>query len=284
MHRIKLEAAQYADNTFLTLTYADHSLPRDGSLEPMLLKEFMWRVRTRVRRSKLLEQDGEPRKVRFYAVGEYGDESWRPHYHVMLFNYPSCLRGQTRMYPKYRKCCPPCDLISGLWYRSDAPDEQLGRVSLDPYSDALASYICGYVTKKMTVKSDARLNGRYPEFARQSNRPGIGHGYLHDVADVLLRYYDVATELGDVPSALDHGRSRLPMGRYMRSKLRELVGMEKNAPEATLKEMAAEMQALRDAQFSFKKKSLAEVVREANHGRVLSAEARFRMFKSRRML
>lgn len=285
MHRIKLEAAQYADNTFLTLTYAEESLPSDGSLEPMLLKEFMHRVRTRVRRSKLLMQNGQPRTVRFYAVGEYGEENDRPHYHVMLFNYPSCLRGQSRHPPKYSRCCAACDLIAEQWYRSSEPDKApLGRVQLDEYSDSLASYICGYVTKKLTKKGDARLNGRYPEFARQSNRPGIGAGYLHDVGDVLLRYYDVASELGDVPSALDHGRSRLPMGRYMRGKLREIVGMPKDAPPATLAQMEAEMQLLREAQFRHEKKSLKQVVMEANEGKVLSAMAKFKMFNQRRKL
>lgn len=282
-HRIKLEAAQYAENTFLTLTYADEFLPKLMSLEPWLLKSFLHRVRTRVRRSKALEQEGKPRLIRFFAVGEYGDLTERPHYHVMLFNYPSCLRGKTRSRPKYDSCCAVCDLISELWYR-DEPHQDFGRVQLDPYDDKLAKYICGYVTKKMTRFDDGRLNGRHPEFARQSNRPGIGAGALHGVADVLLRYYDVASELGDVPSALDHGGSRLPLGRYMRGRLRELVGMHKNAPKSTLAEMEVEMLALREAQMAFARKSLKEIVAEANAGKVASQVARYKMFKQRRVL
>lgn len=278
-HRIKLEAVQYADNAFLTLTYADDMLPPQGSLVPEHLKLFMYRVRTAVRRSEVMNF----RKVRFFAVGEYGDLSFRPHYHVVLFNFPSCLRGGTRFPPKYSRCCVACDFIYDLWYDEDR--KPYGKIQLDAMSDALASYIGGYVTKKMTKKDDPRLQGRHPEFARQSLRPGIGAGALHEVADVLMRYYDVAGELGDVPCSLSHGRSKLPLGRYMRGKLREMVGMDKHAPQITLDKISEEMRDVRmaarsdNAVPSIKAKLIAR-----DKGRVASVVSRSKVFKQRRGL
>lgn len=284
MHRIKLEAAQYADNAFLTLTYADEHLPPLQSLDPYHLKMFLDRVRTKVRRSQIMQQDGEPRLIRYFAVGEYGDISERPHYHVVLFNYPPCVRGQTRKPPKYSSCCPACDLIAESWVEAGRHGKSLGIIQNDRMSDALACYVGGYVTKKLN-KGHPDLKGRYPEFARQSNRPGIGAYAMHDVADVLMRYYDIAAELGDVPNALDHGRSRLPLGRYLRGYLRRTVGLEKNAPQVTLDAQAAEMLSVRlAARNSEENPSIKGQVIERDKGKIARVVARHKLRKQWRSL
>lgn len=277
MHRIKLECAQYADNSFLTLTYVDECLPEGGTLVPEHLQSFMHRVRTRVRRSKAFMQDGKPRIIRFFAVGEYGDQSWRPHYHVALFNYPGCSRGGTRKPPKYTSCCPQCDLIAELWPH--------GLIQNDTMSDALSAYIGGYITKKLTKKGDLLLEGRYPEFARMSNRPGIGAGAMHEVADVLLRYYDVASELGDVPVALAHGRSRLPLGRYLRRDLRKKVGMKPDAPQCSLDKAAEELLDVRmAARASSENPSIKGQLIERDKGKIARIVTRHKIFKQRKKL
>lgn len=286
--RIQLEAAQYADNVFLTLTYADEFLPRlpKGGLPtlvPTHLKSFMHRVRTRARRSADLSH----RHVRFFAVGEYGDLTQRPHYHVVLFNFPSCLRGRTLSPPAYPRCCGPCDFIADCWYTEDdqGVKSPFGKVELLPLSRELAAYIGGYVTKKMVRYDDPRLEGRNPEFARQSLKPGIGAGAMHDVADVLLRYYDVAAELGDVPAVLGHGRQELPLGRYLRAQLRMMVGMDAKAPQVTLDKMAEEMLALRLAARSDEKDpSIRSKVIAQNKGRVAGVVARHNIHRKRRVL
>lgn len=63
--------------SFLTLTYRDADLPADGSLSLDVLQKFIKRLR------KYLE----PRKIKFFACGEYGEERKRPHYHVLVFGY-----------------------------------------------------------------------------------------------------------------------------------------------------------------------------------------------------
>lgn len=37
---------------------------------------------------KRLRQNIRPFKIRYFLVGEYGGETQRPHYHVILFNFP----------------------------------------------------------------------------------------------------------------------------------------------------------------------------------------------------
>ena len=74
-HRLMLEESVWELSCFATLTYDEMREPYDRSVNPKELVNFMKRLRRRM----------EPLKVRFYGVGEYGEESGRPHYHVCLF-------------------------------------------------------------------------------------------------------------------------------------------------------------------------------------------------------
>lgn len=77
----------------------------------------------------------------------------------------------------------------------------------------------------MTRYDDIRLDGRMPEFARMSLRPGLGHNAMHDLADVILRLGLDVSE-ADVPSALRRGSTVWPLGRYLHNKLREMTGTD----------------------------------------------------------
>lgn len=71
------EAQMHEDNCFLTLTYEDAQIPRDGCLNKEHFKGFMKRLRDRIK----------PLKIRYYHCGEYGEKYSRPHYHALIFGY-----------------------------------------------------------------------------------------------------------------------------------------------------------------------------------------------------
>ena len=195
----------YADNCFLTLTYADDNV---GTLVPAHLRAFWKALRKRL-----------DRKVRYYAVGEYGDLYGRPHYHAAIFNYPTCHRLSAR---KRGDCqCDACSLIRETWGH--------GFIINLPLEIGSARYIARYVLKKMTRWDDPRLGDRHPEFARMSLKPGIGAPALDAVANVI-RKYNLLDPQGDVPVTLRHGSIEWPLGRYLRSMLREHMGLDKRAP------------------------------------------------------
>lgn len=264
-HRIMLEAAQYDSNAFVTLTYDDEHLPIGGSLVPRDTQVWLKRLRKSL----------SPVRVRYYLVGEYGEVSNRPHYHVALFGYPSCSRGVTRIVKGRVSCCVACKGISDSWGN--------GLVYLGSLEEKSAQYIAGYVVKKMTSVGDKRLGGRCPEFGRMSLRPGVARDAMHEVASELMRY-DLDERLSDVPVSLRHGKKKeLPLGRYLRQNLRVMIGKDKNAPEASLEERALELRQLREEAFALDK-PLAAFIQEKSKGAIVGVIARSHIRRKRSVL
>lgn len=265
--RLIVEGKQYKDNAFVTLTYDPEHCP--DSLIPTDLQSFMRRLRDRF----AYHTDG--RKLRFFACGEYGDENERPHFHLILFNFPTCIYRRTRK--GVSSCCVWCDMVRDAWGK--------GFVFLGELEDDSAGYVCGYVTKKMTAKDDPRLKGRHPEFARMSLKPGIGANAMFDVADTLLNYQNTLDTLSDVPNALQIGREKRPLGRYLTKKLRTYVGRDEKAPQSKMDEIASSLQDLRlAAREDDKNPSLKAKIIESGSTKRASQKFRQSLYPKRRTL
>lgn len=66
--------------TFLTFTYNDHFLPKDGSLDKKHMQLF-WK---RLRMYHHYNNPDAP-KIKYFMCGEYGGNTLRPHYHAIVF-------------------------------------------------------------------------------------------------------------------------------------------------------------------------------------------------------
>lgn len=275
-HRIMLEALCHGDNAFLTLTYEDAKLPVTlgglPTLAPEHVRDFMKRLRKSV----------APLKLRYFIVGEYGDQTQRPHYHAAIFGLPTCVHGRSRFSANRDSCCVFCDRVQEIW--------GYGHVLLGELNTHSAQYVAGYVTKKLTRYDDIRLKGRMPEFSRMSLKPGLGAGALPEIADTVLKFNLVETQ-GDVPSTLRHGSRLLPLGRYLRRKLREQVGQ---APEAPLVTTLLAQEAVRDLREiayanealppEVKRRYFRDLILNENAGKVAAAESRSLRFKQGKSL
>lgn len=248
---------------FVTLTYNEDNVPLVrpdiGTLVPKHLQLWLKRFRQKI----------SPSTVRYYAVGEYGDQTWRPHYHLALFGVG----------PEAQQ------IISDTW--------AMGFVQVGDLTRESAQYVAGYVTKKMTSKDDPRLSGRHPEFARMSNRPGIGAVAMKQVATALSTEHglDECKKTGDVPFQLMHGKKNMPLGRYLRRKLREEMGLSEFAQEEIKRQnsfsQSLEMSALLRAALDDKTKqvsSLKNLLLELNEGKIRNIEARSKIFTQGRNL
>lgn len=256
-HRLILEATQHTHNTFLTLTYTDEKVIENaGSVNPSDLTKFIKRLRKK------------GQSFRYYAVGEYGPKTLRPHYHMAMFGLRTCERGQTDLRKPY--CCAQCATISATW--------GMGAVQLARLEDASAAYVAGYVTKKLTASPLPKE--LHPEFQRMSLKPGLGYDCMHDVADILLRHGD---DIEDVPVALQHGKKKHPLGKYLRRSLRKMIGRDEKAPESTLLKIKEGLQPLRTLAFE-NSTSLQKAIVDANKTKLASFLQRKHIHSQRKSL
>lgn len=152
------EASLYENNSFITLTYDNEHLPKDGSLNKKHYQDFMKRLR------KAYSQ-----KIRYFHCGEYGEQLGRPHYHACLFNFDA----------PDKKLWKPSE--GGDLYVSEKLNEIwgqgfciLGAVTFDS-----AAYVSRYIAKKITGdKAEGHYGPKLPEYTTMSRRPGIGKGWF----------------------------------------------------------------------------------------------------------
>lgn len=131
---------------------------------------------------KRLRKYLDPKEIRYYACGEYGDKMGRPHYHMALFNHQfidlqiyrggqykhfknqfSTAKNQNPLYTSH--------VLEGIWKK--------GYCTIGELSFESAGYVARYVTKKITgPPAKEHYNGKAPEFALMSRMPGIGKPWL----------------------------------------------------------------------------------------------------------
>ena len=105
------ESMLYDRSLFLTLTYNDDHLRfLKGSLNPTLCKEDIQGFLRRLRRHLDYHYDT---KIRVLYAGEYGDHTYRPHYHLLIYNFfPDDVR-RLHTFDSYTTFHSP--LIEKLW-------------------------------------------------------------------------------------------------------------------------------------------------------------------------
>lgn len=129
---------------FVTLTYDEKHLRTSRSLCKRDVQLYLKRLRKK----------DETTRIRYYAVGEYGSKSGRPHYHILLFN--SCEEH-----------------IRSSW--TDSKCVSIGMVHVGKVAAASIAYVTKYMIQK-----DSYPDGMEKPFATMSRAYGIGGHYLSD--------------------------------------------------------------------------------------------------------
>jgi len=168
-----------SDSAFVTLTYSDDNLPPGNLLCKRDLQLFMKNLRHEY-----------PAGLRFFACGEYGDNTRRPHYHLLMLNegfpdkkFAKMSAAGERLYTSAR--------LGEIW--------GLGNTWVGDVTYASCAYVTRYVTKKLkgvretaeVTTSDGEVLPYVREFVCMSRRPGIGSAYFDRHAVELLAHDSV---------------------------------------------------------------------------------------------
>lgn len=136
--RLVEHGKEYPDSQFVTLTYDNAHVPispaRYMTLNKADVQNFMKRLRKRT-----------PLRLSYFAVGEYGGKTLRPHYHLIMYN------------------AQPDDIVKA-WMLDGKP---LGNVFFGTVQEASIGYCLKYMMKEGKIPMH-RNDDRVPEFRLMS--------------------------------------------------------------------------------------------------------------------
>lgn len=177
--RLMQEEKKSLSAHFVTLTYMNEKLPRTPknykTLNKKDVQDFMKRLRY---------YSPKLPKIKYYAAGEYGSETMRPHYHIIIFNATE-------------------ESILNAW--------QLGHVHFGTVSAASVGYSLKYISKKGKIPMHAN-DDRIPEFSLSSTK--LGACYL---TDQVRKYHEEDIYNRMYLETLDGKKIAMP--RYYKDKL-----------------------------------------------------------------
>lgn len=190
-NRCFLESLCHKNTWFITLTYDDAHLKFGSKGLPTIEKDALSNFVRKVR-----DFYGHDKNIRFFGCSEYGDDTMRPHYHLILFGAPitdltidmpdmskPSINGR---YPIFRRKNSNGDYV--MFSQNIYDCWQKGKIEVEEASWNTAAYVSRYVMKKQRGRGKEiyeRL-GILPPYLRMSNRPGIGYDWLMDHADNIL--------------------------------------------------------------------------------------------------
>lgn len=195
-NRCMLELTNYepCECWFLTLTYDNEHIPyidaASDVISGTLLKDDLQKFWKRLR--QFVERDiGEKSRLRYFACGEYGSTTLRPHYHAILYGFPWVDLQSWSMsksgFPLFRS-----PLLESIWKN--------GIVTVSPVSWNTCAYTARYVLKKADKSIDQSfydINGLTPEYVTMSRRPGIGKEYFDLHKDQIYKFDEIILKLDD---------------------------------------------------------------------------------------
>lgn len=196
----ELKEAKNAD--FITLTYTDENVPRNRCGAPVLNKPDVQKFLKRLRHHE------KGNKIKYFICAEYGEQTFRPHYHAIIFNLSK--KGDELL--KH---------LLEVWNK--------GLVHLGEVTPASIKYVTGYIVQqqKSTSHDGGELYVR--PFALMSKGLGLSYVQKHKdwhKADLSRNY--VVMEEGK--------KARLP--RYFKEKIYSKA--ERNMQKANYQTQALE--------------------------------------------
>lgn len=172
---------------FVTLTYEDSHIPRTDDGTPVVDVRDTQLFFKRLRKKMNVYYPGQ--KIRYFLVSEYGPETLRPHYHLILFNLPIKNPADAEKF------------LESVWSQ--------GFVTVGEPTPKRLNYVAAYCIQP---KQQFKDKGLVPVFNTMSRNPGIGASYI----DKYKEYHTGKNIKNDKVRDFNFREYRLP--RYMRDR------------------------------------------------------------------
>lgn len=193
-NRVVMEQLYYEESWFLTLTYDDEHLPSAFPVDSAtgeILSVHATLVKSDLQKFLKRLRFNSGQSIRYFASGEYGTQTYRPHYHLLIFGLHlddlQVIKHNFDNQPYYTS-----DFIAKCW--------PFGIHILGQVTWQSAAYVARYTMKKATYGIDSsfyRKAGIEPEFQVMSLKPAIGRRYFDDHPEIFdFDYFNVSTPQG----------------------------------------------------------------------------------------
>lgn len=179
--RLMMEYKRCTSAVFLTLTYDSNSVPITPKGYMTIKKKDIQNFMKRLRKEN--EQG-----IKYYACGEYGGKTKRPHYHIILFN-------------------AKVETIMQAWTLDGVA---LGTIHYGTVNEASVGYTLKYISKPKQIPQH-KNDDRQKEFALMSKK--LGDNYLNDA---FIQWHKA--DAGRTYCNLKDGK-KISMPRYYKEKI-----------------------------------------------------------------
>lgn len=160
------EAQMYPNNCFVTLTYSEENL-KSPRLQYKDFQDFMKRLR---------KKNGN-QKLGYNVVGEYGEETKRPHWHAIIFNFAP--NDGIKKYKNSRDDqVYSSKMLTETWGHGIA---EYGTVTFHS-----AGYVSRYAAKKLVHGKDDEHD--FHPISKKSNKQAIGKKWLETYYQDVFNY------------------------------------------------------------------------------------------------
>jgi hypothetical protein len=176
--RLKQHAKNADTSHFVTLTY-------DTRFVPITKRGYLTLDKRDVQLFFKKLRKAHPKEVviKYYLAGEYGSKTFRPHYHIILFN-------------------ADINLIHKSWDK--------GEVHIGELTEASAAYTAKYINKGKIIPMHQN-DDRIPEFSLMSKKLGLNY-----LSEKIIRYHRADIERNYL--TLEDGK-KISLPRYYRQKI-----------------------------------------------------------------
>lgn len=198
-NRCMLELEYHESSYFVTITYNDGHVPISYYGDPdtgEAIPSMTLRKRDFQLFMKRLRKRFADDHIRFFACGEYGGATFRPHYHAILFGLHLDDLKEYKKSPQGISYYNSAKLQS-CWCDHDGND--MGYIVVGDVTWESCAYTARYIMKKAKgenarVYSDFNIE---PEFTLMSRKPGIARQYYEDHPNLYDNLFiNISTEKG----------------------------------------------------------------------------------------